>query len=417
LADDGYLYQHRVSLSVAKKIFDLEERETTTCRALARRPLGEREMKRSSAYFLIGGGAATAIAAWWGVRKSAEVTDAIEAQVTAQPIALPPTAAAIEKLPTFKARLTGYWPWKEGLTEAERKMEGGTKDRLGKPLIAIEQHLSDPVKFPYVSVAGDDSIFPYGQRVVIDAWPNAIFRVVDTGGNFRGVKKVYRIVGYEPLDIAQLSSDFKKPTTATVKIIPGDHFAGSLKRGTVREVAYDKFKDQTVAAGMVEGRTSRDREALARALESELGGRSQAEAVSAAWAMRNRADEFGLAVADLLAPLGHWGAPEQSGGYASTRKAPAARALAIAGEVLDADRQRDPTRGAIDFWVPEQQAQLRKLGDVYRAAARSGDVAKARRYARYANYADEGRVRVGHARQGLRVIGIVGDVELLGRDS
>ena len=191
---------------------------------------------------LIGGGVAALGALLLASREKSE----LEEQVAAPPVALPPTAEIVARLPTFKARLTGYYPFIANLTAKERKMEGGVNDRTGRPLIAIEQHLMDPVRYPYVSVSGDPEIFPYGQRIIIDAWPNAIFRVVDTGDNFSGAKKVYRIAGYEPLDICQLTSDFKKPTTASAKIVPGDWFEGKTKR-TVQEIALSKFKGQTVA--------------------------------------------------------------------------------------------------------------------------------------------------------------------------
>ena len=67
----------------------------------------------------------------------------LEEQVAAPPVALPPTAEIVARLPTFKARLTGYYPFIANLTAKERKMEGGVNDRTGRPLIAIEQHLLD----------------------------------------------------------------------------------------------------------------------------------------------------------------------------------------------------------------------------------------------------------------------------------
>lgn len=369
-----------------------------------------------------GGGLLTVGAVVFGVRKSGQVTQAIEKQVEAPPIALPPSPQAVALLPTFNARLTGYWPFKEGLSTKERLMEGGKKDRMSKPLIALEQHLQDPVKYPYVSVAGDWKIFPYGQRLIIDAWPGAVFRVVDTGGNFFGAKKVYRIAGYEPLDICQWSSDVKKPTTASVKIVPGDHFGATVKKGSVKDVVTTAFKDQSVRLTgddvIREGHTPDDYEALARMVESETGGRTVEEQHAAAWVARNRAADLSLTVHDLLAPQGKYGSPQKSGGYASTRRVPTDRARLVAAEVLDAWPWVDPTGGAVEFWMPGEQGKLRALGDVYRASSAGGDAGDARKmksYARYANYGTEADVRAQHENDGLHVVGTVGSIELLGR--
>lgn len=152
------------------------------------------------------------------------------------------TMAAVASGGTFQARLTGYWPF-AAKTEAEKKMEGGHHDRKGRALHTLEQHLSDPVAHPFVSVSGDDAIFPYGQRIEISTWPQAVFRVTDTGGHFRGAGKVYRVAGLEPLDVCVDSSATRVPKTpATVRIIKGDHF----DRRPGAEVATGKFRGQVV---------------------------------------------------------------------------------------------------------------------------------------------------------------------------
>lgn len=366
---------------------------------------------------MIGGGAAALGAILYGTKKATETTDAIEEGVNAPPVSLPLTLPVplpeevSNKLPTFTARLTGYWPYQEGLSAEERKMEGGTKDRAGKPVITLEQHQRDPIKYPYVTVAGDYNIFPLGQRLIISAWPSALFRVTDTGGHFFGPKKVYRMIGAEPLDIAVNSSKTPVPKTGIkVQIVPGDTFA---KKGLL-EVATGKLKDQTIlfTGDMREGRTTADKEALARALESELGGRPKEELIAAAWTMRNRADKKGTSLSQLLAPQGKYGSPAVSKGYASTRRPPTEKSRATASEVLDAV-SGDPTNGATDFWVPSQQEKLRQLGDIYRAAVKSGDIEKAVKYARYAKYGTEGDVRVKHAQKGLRVTHVIGVLECL----
>lgn len=153
------------------------------------------------------------------------------------------TASAVESGGTFAARLTGYWPY-AAKTAAEKRMEGGHNDRKGKTIHTLEQHRADPTAHPYVSVSGDDAIFPYGQRIEIDQWPGVVFRVVDTGGHFRGSGKVYRVSGREPLDIAVDSPASKVSPMAVARIIKGDHFD---KLG--KELAAGKFKGQDVAVG------------------------------------------------------------------------------------------------------------------------------------------------------------------------
>lgn len=145
--------------------------------------------------------------------------------------------------PQFAVHATGYWPY--SAREDEKQMEGGVDDRKGKPIITLEMHTADPVKYPYVSVSGDDNIFPYGQRLSINAWPGKVFRVVDTGSHFRGTNKVYRVMGEEPLDFAVDSSKTEIPKRDVLAtIVVGDTFDKSTK-----VVAADKFKGQSVAVG------------------------------------------------------------------------------------------------------------------------------------------------------------------------
>jgi hypothetical protein len=366
---------------------------------------------------MIGGGLATIGAIWLGMRKSTETTEAIQRAVRGEelPGALPQLGP--KPLPQVQLHLTGYWPFRSGLTEAQRRMEGGVTDRKGKPLHTLEDHLADPIKHPYVSLSGDDAIFPYGQRLIIDAWPTAIFRVVDTGSHFRKAGKVYRAIGEEPIDVCVNSSSTVVPSSAGAQIVPGDNFAGGLP------VATAKIKAQTVAGEVAsasennffEARMVEDYEALARAIESELSGRDRQEQIAAAWAIRNRADDHGITIHEMLAPSGQYGAPSVSGGFASTRKVPTEASREIANEVLDAPEFADPTDKAIDFWLPSEQVRMRQIGDIYRAAVKSGDKVKADRYARYAQFGTEGDVRVQHARNGLRVVNVVGKIELLGR--
>lgn len=119
--------------------------------------------------------------------------------------------------------LTGYCPYKQGLTARERLIEGAPIDARRNPLHTYEQHKADPTAHPYVSCAGDLTVWRYGQRVSFPSIdPDATFRVVDTGGHFHGPiwdvatqgepppvgkgteypsLKVIRVVGHEPIDV------------------------------------------------------------------------------------------------------------------------------------------------------------------------------------------------------------------------
>ena len=83
---------------------------------------------------------------------------------------------------TFVARGTGYFPDSSAI-------EGGFNDRIGKPLHTLQDFLAG--RAPYVSVAMDSTAFPYGTRLRIPELEQKYgrqidFRVVDTGGAFRG---------------------------------------------------------------------------------------------------------------------------------------------------------------------------------------------------------------------------------------
>lgn len=201
-------------------------------------------MAKGKAYLGLGllvGGAGAVAAAWWlGRKKAKDLSDA----VNQPPVKLPLSAVDEQKLESFQVHATGYWPYQAGLSESERKMEGSTVDRKRRPIITLEMHQQDPAKYPYVSVAGDYTIFPDGQRLILSPWPDLVFRVVDTGGHFAGPRKVYRVWGEEPLDIAVNSSKTPVPKKdVTAKIVPGDHF--EIQKG-IQDVATGKLKGQTV---------------------------------------------------------------------------------------------------------------------------------------------------------------------------
>lgn len=357
-------------------------------------------MKKSGALWLIGGGVAVGAAAWFASRKSVATTTAVERALADEPD--PDTG----ERGLINVKLTGYWPFTARPDEVQ--MEGGTKDRKGNPLHTVEDFLAG--KSDHVSLSGDDALFPYGQKIIIPWGDREITgRVTDTGSHFRGVHKVYRVAGYEPIDVCVQSSATKIPKTAVqARIVAGDNF----EKG--KAVATGGFQGQNVIVGTL-APTEFDHEALARAIESELGGRSAREQHAAAWALRNRAEVLGLTLGHMLAPRGEWGSPQRSGGFASTRREATVHARQLASDVLGSDNSQDPTEGAIDYWVPSQQARMCQLGDIHRAALRSGDATKAKAYERYAGYGTEGDVRSKHAREGLRPTKVIGAVELLGR--
>jgi 3D (Asp-Asp-Asp) domain-containing protein len=84
---------------------------------------------------------------------------------------------------TYRAQGSGYFPDKSAL-------EGGFKDRRGINLNTLQDYLAK--KADYVSVAMDPQLaIPYGTVVKIteieaDRGQTIEFRVVDTGGAFKG---------------------------------------------------------------------------------------------------------------------------------------------------------------------------------------------------------------------------------------
>ncbi len=92
---------------------------------------------------------------------------------------------------TYQSRGTGYYP-------DPSPLEGGFKDRCGKPLQTLQDFLNGQAD--YVSVAMDKDLeIPYGTRVTIPEIESSYkkridFRVVDTGSAFTGK-------GYTRIDI------------------------------------------------------------------------------------------------------------------------------------------------------------------------------------------------------------------------
>lgn len=127
----------------------------------------------------------------------------------------------------IKVRLTEYYPFQEGLTERQQRMEGGKNDRRGKPLCTLEDYLEG--KAPYVSLACDYRGGPpsnteefriYGYKVempkVAERFGRSTieFRLVDTGKNFHGDRKKVRVAGHEPIDVCRRTRVFGKDSVS-----------------------------------------------------------------------------------------------------------------------------------------------------------------------------------------------------------
>lgn len=139
---------------------------------------------------------------------------------------------------TLQGNVTGYWPYKPGLSPAQSRMEGGTNDRKGRPITTLEMYQQGIAD--YVSVAGDFTIWPDGQRLELSNWPGVVFRVVDTGGNFYDSGKTtkrYRTPGREPFDVAVSGPNTPVQREQTVTVVDGDNFDG----GSVKYVMLDKY--------------------------------------------------------------------------------------------------------------------------------------------------------------------------------
>jgi 3D (Asp-Asp-Asp) domain-containing protein len=83
---------------------------------------------------------------------------------------------------SFVSDGTGYYP-------SSSALEGGFNDRRGVPLKTLQQYLAGNAD--YVAVAMDTNAFVYGTKLRITEFEQRYgrpieFRVVDTGGAFRG---------------------------------------------------------------------------------------------------------------------------------------------------------------------------------------------------------------------------------------
>lgn len=131
---------------------------------------------------------------------------------------------------SYKAKASWYYPCND-------KMEGGTKDRKGRKLYTVQDYLQRGA--PYAAVAMDTRAFAYWQPIRIPeleqdfGGKKILFRVVDTGGAFRGKGK-------------------------TRIDIHGDAIYGCSEKQKLRnDVYYDKYHNQkTVTIVPSSGRNS-----------------------------------------------------------------------------------------------------------------------------------------------------------------
>lgn len=114
------------------------------------------------------------------------------------------------------AYLTEYHP---DAPANKRKQEGGPRDRKKNPIITVEQHRSDPKRYPFATAAADLVIggqtVPYGVRLYLEQYPDLVLRLFDTGGHFYGEGKVIRVEGHEPFDVA---TRYPQPNTPRLGI-------------------------------------------------------------------------------------------------------------------------------------------------------------------------------------------------------
>lgn len=115
--------------------------------------------------------------------------------------------AKLPKTPDKPARLTEYYPdLPSSASKEERRREGGANARDPSiPVITLDQHRADPVRYPFATVAADIQLGRtirkgFGPRVYFAAFPKDTFRIYDTGGNFTGDGKKPGLG--EPFDIA-----------------------------------------------------------------------------------------------------------------------------------------------------------------------------------------------------------------------
>jgi hypothetical protein len=167
----------------------------------------------------------------------------------------------------IQLRLTTYYP----LDKAGSTVEGGSNDYKGRPLQYVEDFLAGSCD--WVSLSGDPNAWPDGQHIDIPWGDRTIFgRVVDTGSNFSDLgqigkifyQKIYRVAGYEPIDVAVRSHLTTPPANkVTAQIVVGDNWGPSKQYSTgggATEVNPDYIKGQDVQLSALDGYSTDDGE-------------------------------------------------------------------------------------------------------------------------------------------------------------
>lgn len=181
---------------------------------------------------------------WWYLGGALVGLYAVQSWLIDQSISDMGAGGDVGRAVTLNVKLTTYYP---SATGAAAVMEGGANDMAGHRLYTLDEYLAGAA--PYVSLSADNTVFPYGQRVGLDAWPGVEFRIVDTGGHFSSLKdKVYRVAGYEPVDVASAMPQVATaghPRFAVMTIYPGDDWAGQKPRNPAQALDYTNVQGQT----------------------------------------------------------------------------------------------------------------------------------------------------------------------------
>lgn len=145
--------------------------------------------------------------------------------------------------------------------------------------------------------------------------------------------------------------------------------AGGVVRADPRALLASAIADLRRRGSSIALVLNLDAYALARALRSEHGRESEQVRRWVAWSIRNYAagrSIFSVLTTSRASSSGLFADQVADARYAATGQAPTIGDLAIAVDVLMADKSSDPTRGATNFFSPKTQ-------DLLFARAQAGD--------------------------------------------
>lgn len=162
----------------------------------------------------------------------------------------------------------------------------------------------------------------------------------------------------------------------------------------------EQFRNPPLVDCVARGQASEDREALARAVEN-AGGSDCTEQQAVAWAIRNRAAKNGTSIAEASAIV-------------PSNLSPSEWSRTVAAAVLSQPQDEDPTSGAVDFWRPDAQRHGHALAQLYQAHVQHDDLVGAAEFEPWRDYGSETEARNEIEGKGLRIVGVVGTLELYG---